>query len=845
MSGGSHGIDVEEALGELRQYLSDVVAPLVVADSLHILMSQPPLLVAEEIQSWTADQFRRTGSTVPLSDFLYHAMRKLYVVGEYKLVATEALHHYLEVLKELLLRLCPPEDRELLRENLNRLSETPLWIEAPVPPLHRQDLHETVLVSPSRGGAKAASAPSGSAMDEVTANALRRFTLLAERLTQAMPPPAFRSAGMAAAGQKAATDAALEQTPAPVAGRAEVISQLLVAAAQSAGNVTEFQAYRQKLSSLGLDLTMEDIFRSIGRSLPQWSVSPSTDLAAPLPAELENEATKAMERLVTLEQNGQNSAQRFHELVEAAITLCNEGSLARAVTMLELAEKLVAEGKVDGLEAQTFRQTAHQKLDPAVLSRLADDDSAKANLRRLLRFFPGLHADALLIELQHEEDREQRHVLLGLLKSYGDSVRPLLLERLTASMSEFGGRDGYFQRNLLYLLRHTAKPGSAPLDEEIEAAIKLSEPGTPLLVVKEAVKLLGQIAGERAERTLIERIEEFESMLARPRSSPYDANEIVSVVDRAVFALGKIARPQARRVVVEHGLRQNPRLGDTVSRLAALSGQDLSGDPELVARLLKGLETSLPFKLFGMLVKKAGRAPRSYIAALSGTPSPEVRTAFEDVVARYSGQDFADAAEKALASFTPSDHAARPMASISGDLEVFGLPSLLQNLAQSNASGTLTLTGGGGELLGTLTLEHGGLGGCKVAHLSGNEAFYHLLERPCPGTFSFVSRPEAPAQSATAAASVSLLPLLFEGMRRYDEYQQAAAIVPDEARMKPTGIPHTAPENEPDDAMLTAIWQLAGAGAPAIDCGGGVPADVYRIRRALAHWVMEGSLQIV
>ncbi len=834
----SHGIDVEEALGDLRQYLSDVIAPLIFANSLNILLSRPPLMVAEEIQSWTTDQTRRSGSAVPLSDFLYHAMRKLYVVGEYKLVAAEALHHYLEVLKELVLRLCPPEDRELLRENLNHLSEMPLWFDAPLSALHRQDLHEAVLVSASHGGTKAASARSGGAMDEATTSALRRFTLLAERLTQAMPPPAVRSSG--AAGQKTAPQAAVEQTPAPAADRAEVISQLLVAAAQSAGSVTEFQAYRQKLSNLGLDLTMEEIFRSIGHSLPQWNLRPGEDLEAPLSAERENEATKAMEHLVTLEHDGQNSAQRFHELVEAAITLCNEGSLARAVTMLDLAEKLVAEGKVDGLEVQTFRQTAHGKLDRTVLNSFADDDSARPKLRRLLTFFPGLHSEALLAELEHEEDRERRHFLLALLTSYGDSVRPLMLERLNASMSEFGGRDAYFQRNLLYLLRHTAKPGSTALETELEAAIKLSEPGTPLLVVKEAVKLLGQIAGERAERTLIERIDAFESMLARPRSSPYDANEIVSVLDRAVFALGKIGRPLARRTVVEHGLRQNPRLGDTVSRLAALSGQDLSGDPELVVRLLKGLEASLPFKLFGMLVKKAGRAPRSYIAALSGTPLPEVRGAFEDVVARYSGQDFAEAAEKALASFTPSGHAARPMASISGDLEIFGLPSLLQNLAQSNASGTLTLTGGGGDVLGTLTLERGGLGGCKVAHLSGSEALYHLLERPSSGTFSFVSRPEAPVQT-----SVGLLPLLFEGMRRYDEYQQAAVIVPDEARMKPTGIPHTAPENEPDDAMLTAIWQLAAVGAPAIDCGGGVPADAYRIRRALAHWVMEGSLQIV
>jgi hypothetical protein len=835
----SHGIDVEEALAELRQYLSDIMAPLVFADSLRFLITKPPLMVAEEIQSWTLDQFRRSGSAVPLSDFLYHAVRKLYLVGEYKLVAADALSHYLEVLKELVLRMCPPEDRELLRENLNRLSDSPLWLDAPVPALHRQDLHEPVLVAAAHGSAKHTGAPAGSALDEATANALRRFTLLAERLTHAMPPPALRSSPVTEVGQRPASTA---EAGAP-SSQPEVLSQLLVAAAQGASNLSEFQGYRQKLSSMGLDLTMEDVFRSIAHSLPQWNVTPSSDLAAALPAELESEATKAMERLVTLDQDDENSAQRFRELVESAITLCNEGSLPRAVTMLELAEKLIAEGKVDGVAVQSFRQIAHERLDPSVLRRFVEDDANRASLQRLLNFFPGLHPEALLAELQHEEDRERRHYLLALLASYGESVRPLMLELLTTSMSEFGGRDAYFQRNLLYLLRHTAKPGSPPLERELDAAIKLSEPGTPLLVVKEAVRLLGQIADERSERTLIERIEAFESMLSRPRSSPYDTKDLVSVVDRAVFALGKISRPQARRVVVEHGLRQNPRMGDTVSRLAALSGQDLSGDEELVARLLRGLEASLPFKLFGMLVKKAGRSPRSYIAALSSTPLPEVRKAFEEIVARYSGQDFAEMAEKALTTLAPGEHGVRPTAGISGDLEVFGLPSLLQNLAQSNASGTLTLTGSEGHAIGMLMLERGGLAACRVAHLSGNDAFYHLLERPSPGTFSFVSRPETQVPESSEP-SVGLLPLLFEGMRRYDEYQQAAVIVPDEARMKPTGVLHTAPESEPDDAMLTAVWQLAVAGAPAINCGGGVPVDVFRVRRALAHWVMEGSLQI-
>ena len=51
--------ELQEALVELQQYLSDAVAPLIVADSVQLLMKYPPDVVANAIRAWTGAQYRR------------------------------------------------------------------------------------------------------------------------------------------------------------------------------------------------------------------------------------------------------------------------------------------------------------------------------------------------------------------------------------------------------------------------------------------------------------------------------------------------------------------------------------------------------------------------------------------------------------------------------------------------------------------------------------------------------------------------------------------------------------------------------------------------------------------
>jgi hypothetical protein len=87
-----------------------------------------------------------------------------------------------------------------------------------------------------------------------------------------------------------------------------------------------------------------------------------------------------------------------------------------------------------------------------------------------------------------------------------------------------------------------------------------------------------------------------------------------------------------------------------------------------------------------------------------------------------------------------------------------------------------------------------------------------------------------------------ILPLSLEGMRRYDELQLAAALVPDEIALKASEVKPTAPAEEKDGILLRELWNRASSGATPKECESAVKADSYRIRRLLVHWVSTGSL---
>lgn len=191
----------------------------------------------------------------------------------------------------------------------------------------------------------------------------------------------------------------------------------------------------------------------------------------------------------------------------------------------------------------------------------------------------------------------------------------------------------------------------------------------------------------------------------------------------------------------------------------------------------------------------------------------------------------------------PRPRPAAPAArAISGALDIFGLPSLLQNFAMSKLSGSLVLTDDGGRSYAEIALERGGLAHCKVGHLEGESALHQVFETAQGGGFSFTSTADPGAPSDRVGPDIT--GLIFESLRRVDELQLLRALVPDGARLTGTGVKPTVVPDESDTALQRQAFILASSGRPIEEIEAELPVDTYRVRKMLAHWLEKKALAI-
>ena len=108
--------------------------------------------------------------------------------------------------------------------------------------------------------------------------------------------------------------------------------------------------------------------------------------------------------------------------------------------------------------------------------------------------------------------------------------------------------------------------------------------------------------------------------------------------------------------------------------------------------------------------------------------------------------------------------------------------------------------------------------------------------------FVFVNEEFTDGDAPTPQGSMAMMSLLLEGMRRYDEFNRALALIPDDARFKSTGKKPSDVKEDADPKLAKAVWTQAVKGVPPAACESGIKLDSFRIRRLYEHWVTEGSL---
>jgi len=766
---------VREALWDLQRYLSDEVAPMAVTGSIGVLLRCPPQVAAGEILGWLTSQRFATASSPPVADCLFHAIKKLHLMAEFDLIDKEPFDGYLNGLGEIVLRFCPEQDRQDLAERL--------------------------------GG-------------------LRQPT---DRATASPRIPAATAAVVAREGVQ--DPAVVIQGIGPVALLASN-GQALNLAAFNASNGAEFDKHVKRLRELGFEVEPGDVFRSLGAGLPGWDLPAGVD---PPP----NRAVEAMYRLISTTNDPAAAANRLVEMLYAAIEQFNAGNFVQAQTMFKLANRIIDEKKLDANVIESFKQHGYEAVAIQRLHELSRQSLRFPVLRTILEFFPAFSPEVLLRALRSEASRDRRLLQLALLEVYGETARSEVLDRFGMFCGDLtNDPHGYFQRNLIFLLRRIERSDNGK--KELDLLVRSSELDQPPIVIREAVDALAAWKHDRAERTLTQRLDQIEAVMSGTDDTIMAHGQLVALLDRTVAALGAYGTVSAMRAVVAHGFSRRRALGDTMSRLTQLGSCDLSVDKELVDRLIRALRRRLPTRVLGFMVQKKSSHLIGLVRALGATPSPRVQSLMEQIVERFPNHDLAAHASDVLEGFSRVKAPAEfEGTNLSGDIDLFSLPNLLGNLCDSKRSGKLTLIDRAGKTFATLQLDHRQLLGCATASLSGEPAFYQLFEKPTPGTFAFMRG----QVESCEGQPIELMPAILEALRRHDEFTVARTVVPDDATLTAGDVKPTSCEGEGDLTFMRSVWVKASSGTTAEKCEVAIASDAYRIRRLYAHWVKTGALR--
>jgi tRNA A-37 threonylcarbamoyl transferase component Bud32 len=788
--------ELREAVGEIEQYLADRVPPLMVASAVATFSEAPTEGAAAEIWGWAE---RQVGAQPDLQrvDLLFHALHKLSVIGEFHLVEEETLLSFLRGVGTRLVEACPPADRGRLRRALSHLGEAEMVSSGSAPGLKKAPEQASPAPAPSTPG-------------------LRRLSLLEQRLRREP----------------------LGHGPGAEHSRRRVASQAIAVAAVEARSERELEDHLRRLRLAGVASGADQVFRSLGQELADWAM-PKEVLADTRELGLPNEV-KAMQQIVSLPEDPIEVARRYRYLVDAATEQFNQGNLGRAVQMYDLASKLATEKKVDSGFMAPVLKRGQEALDPARLREYMEKPDRHPQLQSVMAFFQAAFGpEPLLDQLEVEERRDRRRLLLDLLVVHAEPARALARRRLESSPET---ASDFARRNWIHLLRVIPRPAAEPADAEVDAVARLAAPAQPAFLVKEALTYLGQTHHSRAVHALVSLLKSWETQLERRDLDPVARDDGLAVLDRLGGALARQRHPAAWRALVDHAFSGRPEFGAAESRLAELGSQDLASSPELVAGLVAAIKESLPRGVLGRLVGRKGHDLPALVAALAGTRSPEVRGLLADVAGRFPDQEPGVAAKRALETGPPAQ--APALAAPSGELETYGLPALLHRLAESRATGTLNvLPREGSGPPAALTFAEGQVRTARWAHRDGADAVYQLFERPVGGTYAFEAA--ASAEPAPASPLPEVAALIREGIRRARELQRTSAIVPDDTPLEATGTAPGTVEDESEYELIVTLWEKACAGMPAGRIEAELKADAFRILRALAQWLDEAALRVV
>lgn len=253
--------------------------------------------------------------------------------------------------------------------------------------------------------------------------------------------------------------------------------------------------------------------------------------------------------------------------------------------------------------------------------------------------------------------------------------------------------------------------------------------------------------------------------------------------------------------------------GDKMSVVAYLGESDPIGETAIITGSPRASMARVPEKVEILIIRKARfmdllvRVPRLAMSLLA-------------IFAKRLERGFRE--ERAEARYRQ----------LSGKLEYFDLPTIIQTLANSSLTGTLTITDQTERVFATLYFEGGRMLYARAGRLKGKDAFYQLLQSAAQDAFSFKGGPPSKKFDEDAKITMAPMALLLESARQQDELKALKQRYPDPERVFRPDSAFTWDDKQ-TLALAEEVWVHLKLGQSITQLVREIPACEYRIYKVL------------
>jgi CRP-like cAMP-binding protein len=316
--------------------------------------------------------------------------------------------------------------------------------------------------------------------------------------------------------------------------------------------------------------------------------------------------------------------------------------------------------------------------------------------------------------------------------------------------------------------------------------------------------------------------------------SPLSTEDLKTVMDggrmetySAGSVIFNIGDPADAVYVVKTGVVEICRAsgdGNKMSVVAYLGESDPIGETAIITGSPRASMARVPEKVEILIIRKA-----SFMDLL--VKIPRLALCLLAIFAKRLERGFRE--ERAEARYRQ----------LSGKLEYFDLPTIIQTLANSSLTGTLTITDKAERVFATLYFEGGRMLNAVAGRLKGKDAFHQLLQSAVLDAFSFKGGPPSKKFDEDSKVTMAPMALLLESSRQQDELKVLKQRYPDPKRVFRPKLEAFTWDDKETLALAEEIWVHLKLGQSIDRMVSEIPTCEYRIYKVL--YIMDGHGWIV